>query len=369
MKRLLLFSGMFFLGCCALGLQAQNIDCTQRLVMATQLFEKGKLSQTIDSLQPCLLLNNQGRETRISLLNLAMQAYVFLDSTQQAEEALRQILDLDPFFEIDREVPELRYLRDRVITYPRRSFSFQSGWYALSVPHFSSNEALSEAIIDERLGRVRDLDQTLNADFGLNLAADWGYVPFPRSSLELHAGLQYSRYAFSYRQEMSQVPVVSGIGNAALLVQEQQRWLRVPIYASLGSVYQEEVVNKVFLPYASFGFSADFLARRSAKFRTMRLIYDNSQLPMVDQIDIPLKDHRRTFNLSAMLGIGAKVHLRRIFLLADVRYQLSLLDQIADPDQRLELPKFYFVDNSFRLHNLALNVGVGVFWFKARVRE
>ncbi len=369
MKRLLLFWGIVIFCSFAIDLQAQNMDCTQRLVMATQLFEKGRLSQTIDSLQPCLVLNNQGRETRISLLDLAMQAYVFLDSSRQAEEALREILDLDPFYEINQQVPELVYLRNRVITYPRRSFSFQSGWYAFSIPHFSSNEALSEAMIDERLGRVRDLDQTLNADFGLNLAADWGYVPFPRSSLELHAGLQYSRYAFSYRQEMSQVPVVSGIGRAALLVQEQQRWLRVPIYATLGSVYQEDVVNKVFLPYASFGFSADFLARRSAKFRTMRLIYENNQLPTVDQIDIALKDQRRAFNLSAMLGVGAKFHLRRIFLLADVRYQLSLFDQVANSEQRLELPKFYFADNSFRLHNLALNVGVGVFWFKAKVRE
>jgi hypothetical protein len=369
MKRLLLFWGMVIFCGFATNMQAQNLDCTQRLVMATQLFEKGKLSQTIDSLQPCLLLNNQGRETRISLLDLAMQAYVFLDSSRQAEEALREILDLDPFYEINQQVPELVYLRNRVITYPRRSFSFQSGWYALSMPSFSSDEALSEALIDERVGRVRDLDQTLNNDFGINFMADWGYVPFPRSSLELHGGLQYSRYSFTYRQKMTDVPALSGIANADLLVQERQSWFRLPIYASLGSVYQEEVVNKVFLPYASAGFSFDFLAPRTAKFRTMRLLYNNNQLPPVDQIDISLTNYRRSFNISAMLGVGAKIHLRRIFLMADVRYQVQLLDQVADTEQRLELPKFYFADNSFRLHNLGVNVGVGVFWFKAKVRE
>ena len=343
-------------------------SCLERLSQASQLYEKGKLSQVIQTLGTCPYDRGQSRVTRRNALNLMAETYVFMDSTRLAQRALLELLQIDPFYKVKEEIPEMRYLRQQVINYPGVEISGFFGVYLFSKPYFKSTEVFPGANLANRKYSFKGADGDFDIDWGYQAGAEIGLALHRHSRFDLHVGANISRYSFRYLMELENVinPAAES-GRADLFVAEKHLWLRVPLYLSYSLVPREEIVNRYLIPYIKFGGSFDHLVRGTAKLPALNLKYANIADPYTASSQ-RIDSYRNSNTISALLGAGLKLHLRRGFFLLDAQYTQTLQNLRKEKVERLVIEDYRYVDNDFTLGNLSLRLGVGVFLFNAKVK-
>lgn len=358
--------------CCwmlfCVGLQGQVDSCQERLIQASQLYERGKLSQVIWTLGNCLYNHDESRVTRRTALNMATESYIFMDSVRMAQRTLLELLRMDPFYRINEDIPEMRYLREQVVTYPCLEMSGFFGPYLLTRAAFQSSAVYPGATLLSRNYSLKGIDGDFDASWGFTAGLDFGFALDQRSNFDLHLGLNVSRYAFRFIQEMDQVPNFDDEPDRAqLFVAEKHFWLRAPLYVSFSLVPREEIVKRHLIPYLKLGGSYDHLLRQTAKLSSLKLSFPPDESALVDT-GIKIGDYRQTSNFSVLAGAGIKLHLRRSFFLFDVQYIRMLRNLRRTEGDRLSIQDYRYVDNDFTLSNLSFRVGVGAFLFKAKVK-
>jgi hypothetical protein len=348
--------------------QAQVDSCYESLTQASQLYEAGKLGQVIATLDDCLHNRSLDRVTRRKMLNLATEAYIFMDSTQLARRTLLELLSLDPFFKVNEDIPEMRYLRQEVITFPAMELSTFFGPYLLSRAEFSSTELHPQAKFIDRRYSLKGVDGDYDVSWGFNTGIDVGLALHRYSNLDLHVGLNLSRYSFRYLLEMDNVPNFEMQPDRALLfVAEKHFWLSAPIYLSWNLIPRESIVDRHWVPYLKFGGTYDRLLQQSAKLSSLRLSFppeEKFNLAPVERIGA----YRQASNFSLLAGAGLKLHLHQSFLLFDLQYSRSLQNMRNTSQARYRNDAFYYVDQDFRLSNLCFRLGFGTFLFKAKIK-
>ncbi|AEE49069.1 hypothetical protein [Haliscomenobacter hydrossis] len=351
------------------SLSYSQIDsCLERLSQASQLYEKGKLSQVIQTLGTCPFDRGQNRVTRRTALNMAAEAYIFMDSTRLAQGALLELLHIDPFYKVNQEIPEMRYLRQQVINYPGVEISGFFGVYLFSKPNFKSAEVFPGATLANRKYSFKGADGDFDIDWGYHAGTEVGLALNRHSRFDLHVGVNISRYSFRYLMELENVTNPTGeLDRAALFVAEKHIWLRAPLYLSYNLVPRAEIVNRYLIPYIKFGGSYDHLVRGTAKLPALNLKYSNISVPLVASSQ-RIDRFRNSNTVSALVGAGLKLHLRRVFFLLDAQYTQTLQSLRKEKAERLVIDDFHYVDNDFTLGNLSLRLGIGVFLFDAKVK-
>lgn len=352
----------------ALGVKGQIDSCQERLIQASQLYEKGKLSQVIRTLSSCMYNHDESRVTRRSALNMATQSFIFMDSVRLAQRTLLELLRMDPFFQVDEDIPEMRYLREQVVTYPCLEVSAYFGPYLLTRAVFQSALVHPGGTLTSREFSLKGIDDDFDVSWGFNTGLDVGIALDRRSNFDLHLGLDVSRYAFRYIQEMDNVPNFDKeLDQARLFVAEKHFWLRVPVALSFNLVPREEIVKRRLIPYLKVGGSYDILFRQTAKLSSLKLNFppdDENRVNSGQRIG----DYRESSNLSIQAGAGVKLHLRRSFFLFDLQSSHMLRNLRRSESTRLSIDEYRYVDNDFTLNNLSIRIGFGVFLFRAKVK-
>lgn len=352
----------------ALGAKGQIDSCQERLIQASQLYEKGKLSQVIQTLGSCMYNHDESRVTRRSALNMATQSFIFMDSVALAQRTLLELLRMDPFFQVDEDIPEMRYLREQVVTYPCLEVSAYFGPYLLTRAEFQSALVHPGGSLTSRKFSLKGIDDDFDVSWGFNTGLDVGIALDRRSNFDLHLGLNVSRYAFRYIQEMDNVPNFDNEPDQArLFVAEKHFWLRVPLGLSFNLVPREEIVKRHLIPYLTVGGSYDILLRQAAKLSSLKLNFPPDATAIVSTGQ-KIGDYRESSNISLQAGAGIKLHLQRSFLLFDLQTSHMLRNLRRSEGTRLSIDEYRYVDNDFTLNNLSIRLGMGVFLFRAKVK-
>ena len=97
---------------------AAQDECANALVQANEDYENGLLDQAIDLLTGCFDKNGFITEDRMSAYKLLAKAYDAKGLSQQAEQALRNLLNLNPDWQPDPEndTPAFMEFAKKVIT-------------------------------------------------------------------------------------------------------------------------------------------------------------------------------------------------------------------------------------------------------------
>lgn len=352
----------------ALAARGQIDSCQERLIQASQLYEKGKLSQVIQTLGNCLYNHDENRVTRRNALNMATQSFIFMDSVRLAQRTLLELLRMDPFFQVEEDIPEMRYLREQVVAYPCLELSAYFGPYLLTRANFKSTLVHPGGTLTSRKFSLKGIDDDFDVSWGFNTGLDVGIALDRHSNFDLHLGVNVSRYAFRYIQEMDNVPNFDGEPDQArLFVAEKHFWLRVPVGLSFNLVPREEIVKRHLIPYFKVGGSYDILFRQTAKLSSLKLNFPPDEKNSVDTGQ-KIGEYRESSNISLQAGAGIKLHLRRTFFLFDLQTSHMLRNLRRVEATRLSIDEYRYVDNDFTLNNLSIRLGIGVFLFKARVK-
>lgn len=358
---LLLFSRTF--------VSAQRDSCQDNLSQANQLYEKGKLSQVIAVLGDCPYDRDQSQSFRRTALNLSTEAYIFMDSTSLAQYTLLKLLQVDPFYKINAEIPEMRYLRQQVISFPCAEISGSFGPILFTSAQFLSSTTLPSASITSLEQIFKSADGDYDISWGFQGGVDIGMALYRHSNFDLHFGVTVSRYSFRYLMQLENVESQNGeFDNASLFVAEKHLWLRAPVYLSLNLVPRDEIVNRHFIPYLKLGGSFDYLLSNTAKLSTLKLTYQSDPTAAIVSPSEYIGNYRKSNTFSVIGGAGLKLHLHRLFFLMDAQYTYTLQNLRNTNSDQLIIQKFTYVDNDFKLSNLSLNFGLGVFLFRAKVR-
>ncbi len=343
-------------------------SCQERLIQASQLYEKGKLSQVIRTLSTCLYNHDQSRVTRRTALNMAAESFIFMDSVRLAQRTLLELLRLDPFFQVNKDIPEMRYLREQVVTYPCLEISGFFGPNVLTRADFQSALVYPGGDLISREYSLKGVDNDFDVSWGFMAGAELGVALDRRSNFDLHFGINVSRYSFRYIQEMDNVPNFDNeLDRARLFIAEKHFWLRTPLYLSFNLVPRESIVNRRLIPYLKIGGSYDHLLRQSAKLSSLKLSFPPDDAS-ISKSGTRVGDSRESNNFSILAGAGIKLHLHRFFLLLDAQYSQMLRNLRNTEAERLLVDEYRYVDNDFTLSNLNFRLGIGVFLFRAKVK-
>lgn len=345
----------------ALGASSQSY-CAVLLDEAKSLYRNGKLEQAIEKIEGCAWSRSTPKSARKSSLNLLTKCYLFNGQNKEARDAYLELLKMDPFYDIDENAPEIKYLIQQFETYPYSTYYFQYSPYQYTQPILLTQRAPNGIEI-------------LNADYkrksgdfiGWNISAGADFNPFRKSGAAISTAYTLSTNFYRYNAELDGVTNPLGLNDQATLsFIERQRWHRVSLGLSWHLKDRSKVIKHRYNPFAYARLGFNFLQHSSAQFSTMNVTYASA--PNLSSTAPPsiIANNRNHFLLSAEVGGGLRWLFNRSYLLTGVQYERMLGNLSQQNPDILEKPAFYFVDDDFSLHQIGIYVGGGIYFYKSR---
>lgn len=347
-----------------LSATAQVVErpAAERYELAMDLYEEGRLNLVIDTLAPFFDV----RSTRQSdILNLSAAAYKFLDEDELAKQQLLKLFDMNPFYRLDQSIPELRYLEDELIIYPKFTFRFKGGVYIFNRPLIYNKQQVEGIdVLSENYG----LDS--GDPIGTFAEFTYGKALWPKGPY-LYSGLGFSRYSFRYTGEYGNV--INPAGNTDQVTfsyHEKHWWFHVPMFVKWnflipGRSFREQI----FIPYAYGGLSLDLMRKQNTEWSGITLAYESmANEPPNTYSDRQISSLRRSFNYSVLAGGGiqARSGYHVGFIEIGIAQALRNLQTGEDTDLAAEFERdFYYRGPDFGLSNVQITVGYSRFFFGA----
>lgn len=345
----------------------QLADCTEKLELAKRLYEQGQLYEVISKLYPCAGDETISRPVRRELLSLLQETYLFLDDNKMADSIHLELLRLDPFFNQNTSIPEVRYLVDQYETYPIATYGIRLGVYAFTRPLIDREFKAFPELQIEGLNYKRRKDDlygwTVNADISFNLF---------NSSVEIATGIGVSNIYLRRNIQLANAKIAGSDSQAPASVSflERQRWTQLPFLLQINAVPRSDIIHSRFVPYFFVGGAPEFLIKQLTQVIGPEIDFQGENNDRSASL-ISISNQRKRLNFAILAGVGGKLRFKRTYLSIDVRYH-RLLENIASDSNRFNneslLNTFNYVDNDFRLHNLNISAGVGLFLFRSKRR-
>lgn len=366
-QRLLL--GMICLGVSMnISAQSYQTECAERYEIAQQLYRAGRLNLVIDTLKSCFEIRDA---RRLDILSLSAATYKFLDETDLAKQQLLTLFNINPFYQLDKSIPELRYLENDLVIYPQREINVKAGVYLLTRPVTTQkNNIEGVEVIDEsfNLNAGDAIGAHAELTYGRNL---WPEGPY------LNVGLGVSRYSFRYNGTYDNVLNPNEERDQAeISFRERHWWLHVPLYLKHYFIIPGSSIRKqIFIPYAYGGLSLDFLRGPSAEWTDATITYSNyNEGQSLSLEELSIEELRNTFNTSLMLGGGIKARSGVHTFFVDLAYTQMLRNLSKDASAGSEITNtltetWHYADNNFQLANISFTVGYSRFFFTAKEKR
>ena len=340
------FIAALILFCCAgVKLLAQD-ECELILVQATEEFNAGHLYGIPGMLKDCLDKNeNRGWRQRAYLL--LSETYLLLEDPLGAEQSYLNVLRSNPEFLTDqnRDPIDLVYLSGKFTATPIFSL------YADIGPNISP----VRVIHDVRIGGesyTKEKYQIRRLGWHLGVGMDFNYNDYISAS----AGASITLTKFDHTTTN-----LFGQNKDIVEFLDNQTWFMVPI-----SIKYSEAHGKI-RKYGYAGYSFNFLLTDNAdidiKNRDSKTIEVTSEeFSAIDKSlsSIGLMQYRSKLNGAFFVGGGLKYKYKLDYFYVDLRYSFGIKN-ITDPKNRFNtiregLP-FPYVDDDFRMDNVAISVG------------
>jgi len=342
---------------------AQQISCEAIYRQALNDFNAGRLERVISMVSECADNKNNSRPLRRELLSLLAMVYTYLDEDENAEKAYLDLLELDPFHRPGTDAPELAYLAERFVTYPKFSFYVFGGPFVNVKPIVSKTYTVDEVTVREVSYR-RNSEDPAGATFGFMAALN---ILHPQ--LDFGIGYTFSTLSFRYTAQLDNALQRNGVrGTAQLSFFEQHRWSQIPIFLNYRFVKTNQPGKTQLIPHLYAGLTLDRMHQSSARLVAPTIRFDESGEEFSTGI-VLLSELRHSINSSFIAGVGVKLHRRGFFFGADIHYA-RMLRNLTDTQNRnsndLLREDLNYADSDFKLNSLAVRAGVGFFLFRAK---
>jgi hypothetical protein len=319
-------------------------ECELILIQATDEFNAGHLYGISAMLKDCLD-KNQNREWRQRAYLLLAETYLLLEDPIGAEQSYLNVLRANPEFLTDqsRDPIDLVYLSGKFTSTPIFEFHAYAG------PNISP----VRVIHDVHIGGEAYTKEKYSVRLGWQVGAgiDFNYNDF----LSASAGINFTQASF--KQTTTDL---FGVDKDIIEFIDHQSWIAVPISIKYGQSKGK------FRRYGYVGYSFNYLMGDKADLdiqnRDAKIGGEVEERSTFDKAisNVNLIDHRHKVNSSFFVGGGVKYKSGFDYFYLDLRYSLGMKN-LSDPNNRyisntLTLP-YPYVDDDFRIDNLAISVG------------
>ena len=319
-------------------------ECELILAQATEEFNAGHLSVIPAMLKDCLE-KNQGRDYRQRAYLLLAETYLLLEDAAKAEQSYLNVLRANPEYITDpsRDPIDLVYLSGKFTATPIFSFHGYAG----------PNITPVRVIHDVRIGGESYTDQkyTVRMGWQAGVGAEYNY----NDNLSATLGGNFIKTSFK-----NTTTNLFGVDKDIVEFVDNQNWVTFPISVKYSQA------NGKWRRYGYVGYSFNFLMGDKAdieiKNRDAKAGDDTGERTSFDKSisNVNLIDYRNKFNSSFFLGGGVKYKAGLDYFYLDLRYSFGMKN-VANADNRFNtstigLP-YPYVDDDFRIDNLALSIG------------
>jgi len=336
------FITILFISACFVRESIAQDACELVLVQATEEFNAGHLTGISAMLKDCLD-KNQSRDWRQRAYLLLAETYLLLEDPIGAEESYLNVLRANPEYVTDqsRDPIDLVYLSGKFTSTPIFSFHGYAG------PNITPVRVINDVRIGGEL--FTDEKYTVRAGWQVGAGIDFNYNDY----LSASADINFSQVSFKQTTTS-----LFGIGKDITEFIDHESWLTVPIAVKYG-----ESQGKL-RRYGYVGYSFNYLLGDKAdiEIRNRDAGDETGELLSFDKSvsNVSLINNRSKYNSSFFVGGGLKYKYKLDYFYFDLRYSFGMKN-VADPDDRYStvtdgLP-FPYVDDDFRIDNLAFSVG------------
>ncbi|WP_420579761.1 outer membrane beta-barrel protein [Reichenbachiella sp.] len=329
------------------GLQAQQreLNCTQKLNQAEDMFDAGSLSGIPELLNgkrvKCFNKGGFSKEERIRAYRLLALVHLFNDNGPEAEDAVINLLIADPEHPLSPDDPiELKYLFDKYRSEPIFRIGAKVGanqTFIRSIGEFGS------------YSNVNEVSKEFKSGLGFQAELTFEYTIV--GNLEVLGGLGWaqSKYDIGYNSITSLADVYPTSTNFVVSLTETQNQFKVPIMIRYGY----PVGN--LIPYATLGLSIDYLL--NSTISGSRAGTATRQLTSLSLLDNQM---RKEWNWAYFAGLGVKLKSKTNFFLFELRYNMAGGNTVRTK-YRYNNQKLLFdmahVDDDKIMNNLSVSFG------------
>lgn len=320
-------------------------ECELMLVQAQEEFNAGHFSSIPAMLKDCLD-KNQRRDWRQRANLLLAETYLLLEDPIGAEQSYLNVLRANPEYLTDqnRDPIDLVYLSGKFTATP--IFSLHG--------YVGPNIAPVRVIHDVRIGGEAYTNEKYYVRLGWQAGAgvDFNYNDYLSAALDLN---------FSHTTYRHRTYDLFGINKDIVEFMGHQTWVTLPV-----SVKYSQSQGKI-RRYGYVGFSFNYLMTANADVdidnRDTKVgdVDTDEYLSFTKSLTkIGVSENRAKLDGSLFVGGGLKYKYKLDYFYLDLRYSFGMRN-LVDPNNRFNttnegLP-YPYVDDDFRMDNLAISVG------------
>lgn len=313
--------------CSCMLAAAQTDSCIIRLKNAGSSFDQGNYDQTIATLNATLKDCDLSKSDQIDANKLLILSYLAIDNLEAADKVAASIMKIDPEFKPDKfkDDPKLSALFEKYKPEPTLMAGVSGG---INWPNINVEKTYSVVHGDDD----PDLG-TYESEIRYQLGAQIEQRVYQNLWAEL--GLQYRQT--SYRHNLNNVQ------ETTISYNEKLNYLGVPLSLKY------YILNYPLTPYVQAG--ADFSWLLQALSTTSR----GEESDLVDRTEL-----RNSYMTGFFGAAGVSYAFRGFRVFGDFRY-VYFHDLVNKEGTRyadeVNLYKYYYIDDDFRMNNLQVNVG------------
>lgn len=321
---------IFFLMCLsAFTCEAQTDTCILHLKEANNKYEQGNFDDAIILLKNTIAHCPLGKDDEIQASKLLILCYQNIDDLEAADRTAKAVLKIDPNYRPDKFKDDAALIRlfDRYQPQPTFAIGLGAG---INSPLVKTINQYSVVHPDG------DAQATYKGRYNLQL----GLHVEKRIYKGLWAELAYQYRITKYDHELADV------NNTTIDYSEKLNYSDVPL--SLKYYFTTTTI----MPYVQLGAEASLLS--SALSTTTR----EDQKDIINRTAL-----RNKFSIGFLGAAGAAYRLKALLLFANLRYTYfprNVNKSGTRYDDPINLYKYYYIDDDFRMDNLQLNVGVSL---------
>jgi hypothetical protein len=323
---------------------AQN-SCSDRLILAKQLFESGQIEQIPILLDSCLI-KGYGKDYENQAYRLLMQTYLFDYNRDKAKEVMLRFLKKNPEYRFTSSDPiEIKEIYDLYKVIPNWGFGLYAGT--------NFTQVYSSQIYS--VFNLNSLNSTYTQKFGYNAGL------FFEKYFGFHSAL-----SFGFNMKMVSYQNSENIANnlTSVTFKENSLWLSSPV------TFSYVFGTGRFSPFIYCGLELNYLLKARGNYK-YRIAQENNGF--VSQTgNATITSFRNLFDCSAIGGIGFNYKVSNGFLKLWIGYNYTLSDYVAN-NKRYEnvdrIMNYGHIDDDIKLNQFTSSLTYTRILYKIKSKE
>ncbi len=308
---------------------AQADSCSVKLKNANLGFDQGDYDGAVKLLRSALSECQLDKIEKIQANKLLIMSYLKIDNLEEADKVAATIMKIDPYYKPDKFKDDPAYcaLFEKYQPTPVLRIGLNAG------VNFSMIDVVNSYSIVHEDAEATDFSE-YNSKTGFQIGAQAEYRAYKNLWVELGLSFRQSQYEH----------ILDSVENTTINYSEKLSYFDIPLSAKYF------FLDKTFCPYIEAGATFSFVT--DALSTTKR----DDVKDLVNRTD-----YRNTFMMGYFGGAGISYKMQGLQVFADFRY-VYYPENVNKEGTRyaddVNVFKYYYIDDDFRLDNLMVSFGV-----------